>query len=565
MTTCLSEAQLEALASDNGSTVGVANDVHAHLDACEICRRRLREYREAVAFFAGARVRVPVRSRGDDEVETQLPAGSEAYTTEQGVAVPGYEIMRELHRGGQGVVYEAIQLSTQRTVAVKVLLEGPFASAASRARFEREVKLVARLKHPNIVAIHDSGITQGRYFFAMDYVRGQPLDTHVRLARLSIRDIVRLCTTVCDAVGHAHRFGVMHRDLKPSNILVSEDGTPYVLDFGLAKLLDEEQAASQAGLVSTPGQAMGTLRYMSPEQTFADPDGIDIRTDVYSLGVILYELLTGAVPYETLRVDMVTALKNIRETDPPRPSRTASQIDSDVDTIVLKAMKKQPDLRYQSVSELREDLLAWLDGRPISAKSDNSLYVFFKLARRHYFHTSVITALILAMMGFGGISYHLYKKAVESAEQQRRSEQYAQVAHQDMGTFLARGGNVFRQQGLGWFLLEWHAGRTDRAREIQSDVDARSPEHVAMAFLLDDTMSFKALRAELPQSAAAMAHFVDGERHLKAGRTDDAIHEFEQSAQADYAGYEWYVRSAEARLQQLRPARQTPSGTTPNG
>src|SRR4029079_17617688 len=176
--------------------------------------------------------------------------------------IPGYDIIREIHRGGQGVVYEAVQQATRRTVAVKVLLEGPFASERARWRFEREVKLVATLRHPNIIIIHDSGIAHGHYFFAMDYVRGQPLDTHIRLAQPPLRSVVLMFREICDAVAYAHRRGVIHRDLKPSNILVTPEGAPCVLDFGLAMIISEDQQeANRAGL-TVPGNLMGTLRYM---------------------------------------------------------------------------------------------------------------------------------------------------------------------------------------------------------------------------------------------------------------------------------------------------------------
>jgi hypothetical protein len=177
----------------------------------------------------------------------------------------------------------------------------------------------------------------------------------------------------------------------------------------------------------------------------------------------------------------------------------------------------------------------------------------------------VIAAMVLAILGFGGVSFYFYQSALESSGRQRLSEQNALMAHQDIGKFHTRGGSLFRQKGLGWFLLEWHEGRIDRAREIQSQVDAGSSEHAAMAFLLDDAVSLANLQARLPPSADAMAHFVAGERYLKAGRTDEAIREFEQSAQAQSGEYEWYVRSARARLQQLHGPRKNPAATLPGG
>jgi serine/threonine protein kinase len=366
--------------------------------------------------------------------------------------LPGYRIIREIHRGGQGIVFEAIQESTQRTVAVKILLQGDLAGERARWRFEQEVRLVAQLRHANIVTVHDSGIHQGRYFYAMDYVRGQPLDSHVRSAERSIPQIVRLFVEVCDAVSYAHQHGVIHRDLKPSNILVGQDGRPQVLDFGLAKIVGAGEQAGDAS-VTVAGQIMGTVRYMSPEQTKGEPDSIDVRTDVYSLGVILYELLTGVPPYPT-NLEFVTALQNIRVMDPVRPSRVRRELNSELDAIVLRSMAKEPERRYQSANQFMADLVAWLERRPVIAKSDSSLYVLRKLASRHYFHTSAIVALLAGLVGFGGVSYHFQLQAREALERQRISDMGNQMASKDMSRFFVDAQAALRQQSAGWLLLE---------------------------------------------------------------------------------------------------------------
>ena len=208
-----------------------------------------------------------------DETETADPM---AARLPRQVTIEGYDIIRELHRGGQGIVYEAVQKSTKRKVAIKVLLEGGFASSSARRRFQREITLAAGLKHPNIIAIFDSGETpDGHQFCVMDYVRGRSIRDYVRENKLPLEDTLKLFSSVCAAAHFANQKGVVHRDLKPSNILVDSDGVPRVLDFGLAKQL----AGGTESLVSMTGQVMGTLQYMSPEQTRGNPDEIDARSD----------------------------------------------------------------------------------------------------------------------------------------------------------------------------------------------------------------------------------------------------------------------------------------------
>ncbi len=209
---------------------------------------------------------------------------------------PGYELAGEIHRGAQGVVYRALQKSTQREVAIKVMREGPFAGPHDRARFEREVHILGQLKHPNIVAIHDSGQAAGHFYFVMDFIPGESLDLHTAGDRMSVNDTLLLFGKICEAVNAAHLKGVIHRDLQPGNIRIDADGEPHVLDFGLAKLAPDGLGARQRvhpggsskQAMTLTGQFIGSLPWASPEQASGRPDQIDVRTDVYSLGVIIY-------------------------------------------------------------------------------------------------------------------------------------------------------------------------------------------------------------------------------------------------------------------------------------
>lgn len=390
-------------------------------------------------------------------------------------AIPGYTLFREIHRGGQGVVYEAEQASTRRHVAVKLLHRGPFASPSDRARFQREVSLLVRLRHPNIVAVHDTGRVGASHFIVMDLIEGTQLDRHLASLRGErwtderLHSALDLLVRVCDAVHAAHLRGIIHRDLKPSNILIDATGEPHILDFGLAK--DVGDAASD---LTSDGQFVGSVPWASPEQVNGSGDA-DLRTDVYSLGVVFYEALTGRFPYPvTGPVSEVFAA--IRTAEPKRPRSLRPELGTELDSIVLKCLSKEPVRRYESAGELARDLRHYLAGEPIEARRDSTLYVLSKHLRRYRRTVFAAGAAVCALAAFA-----LYA-SVQAREERRlaQRESQARIAAQDAQTEAQRQQIVAARE------------RDDarRARDAEAEERARA-------------------RAEAERAAAVTAFLVD--------------------------------------------------------
>lgn len=308
--------------------------------------------------------------------------------------VGGYLIKGEIHRGAQGVVYLATEESTGREAAVKVLHPGYFGVGVDSGRFEREVAILRRLKHPGIVAVRDSGVADGCHYFAMDYVEGDPLDRAIAGSGLSVEGRLRLFVEICDAVAAAHVRGVIHRDLKPANIRVDRDGRPHVLDFGLAKLTEGDGAKS----MTEDGQFLGSLPWASPEQVSGGGD-MDVRSDVYSLGVVLHQMLTGEFPY-TVVGPVREVVRTITEVEPRAASVRNPEVGDEVDTIVLRCLNKAPERRYQSAGEISADVRRYLADEPIEAKRDSSLYVLRKHVRRHRALLLLGAGLAVSLLAF---------------------------------------------------------------------------------------------------------------------------------------------------------------------
>jgi eukaryotic-like serine/threonine-protein kinase len=291
------------------------------------------------------------------------------------------ELLQELGRGGMGVVYCARHVPLDAIVALKILRNASAASAVDLARFRAEASSAARLSHPNIVPVYDVGLHEGQPYFIMRIINGQSLARRLADGPIPARDAATLLAPIARAMDYAHRHGVLHRDLKPSNILLDEDGIPHVADFGLAKRLDIDlELTSSGAIVGTPG-------YMAPEQVGMGRGRIGPGSDVYSLGAILYQMLTGRPPFQA-----ATALDTVflvLEQDPLPPRLLNPRVDRDLELIALKCLQKPADLRYPSAAGLASDLEAYLAGEPISARSGRFMTVVSRALRETH-HAAVL-------------------------------------------------------------------------------------------------------------------------------------------------------------------------------
>jgi WD40 repeat protein/tRNA A-37 threonylcarbamoyl transferase component Bud32 len=374
---CVSEQELRAfLLGQLPERIGQA--VFSHLESCPRCEAAvgrldhqtdlvIRSFRRAAGPLAPPAVprSLPLQADSDrGEASTQDGAGRQAADGTAAAPQPlpghiaGYEVLQELGRGGMSVVYKARQAHPNRLVALKVILAGRHADAERRARFLAEADAIARLRHPNIVQIHEVGQHDSLPFLALEYVEGGTLARRLAGTALPARPAAELVEKLARAVQHAHERGVIHRDLKPANVLLGADGTPKITDFGLAKQPRPELTAT--------GAVLGTPAYMAPEQAAGDTTLVGPPADVYALGVILYELLTGRPPFQAATA--LETLEQVRSLEPVPPTQLQPKTPRDLETIGLKCLHKDAARRYGSACELADDLRRFLDGQPIRAR-----------------------------------------------------------------------------------------------------------------------------------------------------------------------------------------------------
>ena len=542
-------------------TADERSEIQTHISECQVCRQNVRSAQGNNPVIADES---PTRSMsgGKDSLVGAWVSGKDTSP-----AFENYEIIQELPQGGQAIVYKAVHKPTKTHVAMKILLPTLVASTRARYYFEREAELIAGLDHPNIVKIRDSGIIHGQYFFVMEYIKGQPLYRYVEAQNLSFRERIILFKKICEAVTYAHQQGIIHRDLKSANVLIDERGEPHILDFGLAKAIGMSELDRKDAMPTITGQWSGSLSNMSPEQAAAKPELIDVRTDVYALGMMLYHILTGQDPYDVTG-PVLEVLKNIQGAEPVRPSKVIRKFDTDIEAIVLTAIDKDRTRRYQSVAGLQNDIENWLAGRPISVRSISTLYLIRKVIARHRYVAAVVGLLLVITFSFSFISFNLFLTArAAQRDAEAISKQWTtraiQLEKEQRATF-----GIVAPLHFTNILELLRKGRIAEAEKRSRIFAKGSREFVAAIFLVspqplkDKEVEF---RRRIGEEQVGFADFVIGEHYLKDGNKEQALNAYRNSLQtlqkmkADNKSFEpWLINLVEARQFELTTTDEKP-------
>src|SRR5262245_7662360 len=354
----------------------------------------------------------------------------------KGASFGNYELLEPIAKGGMGIVYKARQRNLNRIVAIKMILAGQFADQEDINRFYAEAEAAAALSHPNIVAIHEIGETAGQHFFSMDFIEGQSLSALIHENPVSPRRAAEFMITISETMQFAHESGVVHRDLKPANVLLDKRQRPLITDFGLAKQVSNTSQMTMAGSI------VGTPSYMPPEQAAGKLDEIGPWSDLYSLGAILYELLTARPPFRAS--SPFETIRQVLETEPPSPRLLNPNVPKDLETICLKCLQKERTRRYGSAQELADELKRFLRGEPIHARPISQVARFWRLCKRHPLTSSSIAAALVLLMAIPVITTAAYIRISSALAQEKiakakaiRSNKKTKQAINDLFTMVS--------------------------------------------------------------------------------------------------------------------------------
>ncbi|MCH2136693.1 MAG: serine/threonine protein kinase [Phycisphaerales bacterium] len=445
-----------------------------------------------------------------NQATVQTPVQSERAQVNLPSSIGQFKVRRLIGTGGMGAVYEALQDIPRRKVAVKVMKRGITSGSALR-RFQLEAEVLGRLHHPGIAQIYEAGTwddgSGGVPFFAMEYIAGAKELTRYALDKeLDTASRLKLFAAVCDAVHHGHLKGVVHRDLKPGNVLVDRNGNSKVIDFGVARSTDSDLAVTTQQ--TDVGALIGTLQYMSPEQCEANPDLIDARSDIYALGVMLFELLTGQTPHDLTSMAIYDAARVVREQPARRLSLADPQLRGDLDTIVSKAMAKDPDYRYQSALELKQDIERYGKGEPVSARPLSIPYQLSLLVRRNKAAVIAVASIAAVLLIATVVSIVLAVQASNARSEALIAQQATQVELEK-----AKAAQAFQRDILAMSSPRHAQGRMLTTEQTLAEaavaIDERFdglPEQAAqtrlmIAEIMFDLEMFEAARAQLEQGA----------------------------------------------------------------
>lgn len=480
--------------------------IGAHVLKCSTCAQEIAELSENLKVASALRREAGTHggAAADDEPPQMMSSGAPSDL------IGPYRIIRAIGQGGMGTVYEAQQENPRRVVALKMMRPG-LVSRSLLSRFRHEAQILGRLRHPGIAQIYEAGTHQHngqpQPYFVMELVRGQSLVKYAEEKKLARRDRMDLMARICDAVHHAHQQGVIHRDLKPDNILIDESQPdslqPKILDFGVARIIDPESQTQT--LHTSAGQIVGTVAYMSPEQANADPGSIDTRSDVYALGVICYQLVSGQLPYRLNTASVAESVRAIVQDEPTPLSTVDRSLRGDVTTIVGKALEKDKSRRYQSAAEMAADIRRHLRDEPITAVPPSTVYQLKKFARRNKgLVAGVALAFVLLICGVIGTSIGLVR-ARANAVLARSEADKAKAINRFMEKMLASANPNSATS------TNANAGRDVKVVQLLNDAS----KQLDAGELAKQPAVEAAIRRTLGSTYGALAEFPAAEQHVR--------------------------------------------------